>query len=498
MRPFELLVSVTNLLAVFVLPVPALRGLAWFRWLPLVALVAVIAQVLTERVREQMVPAYLLTGLCVSLGLLIHGSGGTTAIHRLTTWLMAGLGLPLLAVAIALPLVLPVFRFPTATGPEAIGTLTYHWVDSSRPEISTNDSRSPRELMVQIWYPAHNDPAAPRAPYLPKSDVVLAAFEQLQHKPVTLFTNLHYVTTNAIPAAQANPGTDGSAHYPVLIFLEGATGFRQMNTFQIEELVSHGYIVAALDQPGAAATVAFPDGHQVLMPPLDQIMPRIRASYHPTNTTLPHSEKPQDSGNIIPFLAQDVSFVLDQLAELNHTDPRGILTGRFDLQRIGVFGVSLGGIVTAEACHRDQRLRACLMLDAPMPTDVVQAGLSQPSMWFTRPVEDMRLERQRAGGWSEEEIALHQSSMRTTFTRLADAGYLVQITGTFHSNFTDLPRWSPLLRWLGVSGPIDAQRAHHIINAYTLAFFDRHLRNLPTSLLDAPSAPFPEVSIERR
>jgi hypothetical protein len=36
-----------------------------------------------------------------------------------------------------------------------------------------------------------------------------------------------------------------------------------MNTFQVEELVSHGYIIVAIDQPYAAASVVFPDGRQV-------------------------------------------------------------------------------------------------------------------------------------------------------------------------------------------------------------------------------------------
>jgi predicted dienelactone hydrolase len=62
----------------------------------------------------------------------------------------------------------------------------------------------------------------------------------------------------------------------------------------------------------------------------------------------------------------DVRFVLDQLAALNHSDPNGILTGRLELQSVGAFGVSLGGIVVGEACRLESRLRACLVMDAPM------------------------------------------------------------------------------------------------------------------------------------
>ena len=77
--------------------------------------------------------------------------------------------------------------------------------------------------------------------------------------PEFTFGHFKYITTNAIPSA---PVADNEPSYPVLIFLEGAIGFRQMNTFQVEALVSHGYIVAAIDQPYAAAEVVFPDGSQ--------------------------------------------------------------------------------------------------------------------------------------------------------------------------------------------------------------------------------------------
>lgn len=76
--------------------------------------------------------------------------------------------------------------------------------------------------------------------------------------------------------------------------------------------------------------------------------------------------------------------MLDQLESLHRADPNVILTGKLDLRRVGVFGISLGGIVVGEACRIEPRLRACLVMDAPMSTDVVRAGLQQPSMWITR------------------------------------------------------------------------------------------------------------------
>ncbi len=67
--------------------------------------------------------------------------------------------------------------------------------------------------------------------------------------------------------------------------------------------------------------------------------------------------------------------------------------------------------------------------------------------------------------------------MRAVYESLSGAGYFVGVPGMFHSNFTDIAKWTPLAPHIGLAGPIDAQRAHDIINAYSLAFFDRHLRS---------------------
>ena len=68
----------------------------------------------------------------------------------------------------------------------------------------------------------------------------------------------------------------------------------------------------------------------------------------------------------------------------------------------------------------------------------------------------------------------------------------------FHLDMTDAPLLSSLVPWPGLAGPIGAERVHGIINAYSLAFFDRELRGRPAPLLDGPPPPFPEVTFEAR
>ena len=506
MRSLETLLLMADLLTGLVASVPRWRAARLMRLAAGVGLMIAAAQVLVEGPRWQMFPAYALTFLFFASSWLMNiAPSGAPAPRSRFTLVAIGLGVLWLAVAVALPMIVPVFRFPTPTGPHAIGTLTYHWVDAARSEVFAADARKRRELMVQVWYPASAQPSAPRTAYLPDATAVTAAVARILNLPAFVLGHFKYVTTNAVSSSQA---AGDRATYPVLIFLEGATGFRQMNTFQVEHLVSNGYIVVALDQPGAAAVVVFPDGQQVAgLTTLAQFKAAVAPSYMPGLPDAPHNgllglQLPNgrvlNDNSIVPYLAQDVSFTLDQLAALNRADPNGILTGKLDLQRVGAFGMSLGGIAVGEACRLDERLRACLVMDAAMPTNVVKAGLQQPSMWITRDAAGMRLERQRAGGWPEVEIEAHQTSMRAVYEGLPGDGYFVRIPGTFHFNFTDVPIWTPLAPQLGLAGPIDAQRAHDIVNAYSLAFFDRHLLSRPAELREGPARRYPESIFESR
>jgi predicted dienelactone hydrolase len=503
MRPLETLLSLANLLAFLVLALLRLRAVPWVRHLAPIALAIAVAQVLVEGPRWQMVPAYALAGLFFLIWLLQNiAPAGEPAGHgrtnRFAVGLAVGLGVLELAISIVLPIMLPVFRFPHPSGPYGIGTLTYHWVDADRPEVFTADPGDRRELMVQIWYPAEEDPSSPRAPYIQDADAVTSAFARQFDVPGFLLGNLKHVNTNAIPSAPvAAPMADDEPGYPVLIYLEGLGAFRQMNTFLVEELVSHGYVVVAIDQPYTATDVVFPDGRQAEGLPFERTKPLARQSFLPAKRAPTLNGRTFQEG-IVPYLAQDVSFALDRLAVLNQADPNGILTGQLDLQRAGIFGPSLGGLVGGEACRLEPRLRACLFLDAPMPTHVVRSGLQQPAMWITRNAEAMRLERRKVGGWPEAEIHAELSSNWAVFESLPGDGYFVQVPGMFHSNYTDLPSWSPLWRLLGVAGPIDVQRANSIINAYSLAFFDRHLKSQPATRFDGLRKQYPEVHFETR
>jgi hypothetical protein len=69
--------------------------------------------------------------------------------------------------------------------------------------------------------------------------------------------------------------------------------------------------------------------------------------------------------------------------------------------------------------------------------------------------------------------------------------YEVTLAETQHGHFSDLLLANP------PPGQLDPRRAHEIILAYTLAFFDKYLKGHDSSLLTAPYSPYPEVTFRR-
>jgi len=198
---------------------------------------------------------------------------------------------------------------------------------------------------------------------------------------------------------------------------------------------------------------------------------------------------------MIPYFAQDAIFVLRRLANLSASDPAGVLSSRLDVNRAGIFGLSMGGEVSAEACRLEPLFRACLVMDVWMPVDIARDGLPQPSMFITRDTATMRRE-----GWRQTDIDETFNTMRSAYEASSGDRYWLLIPGMYHQNPSDFPLAipAPLGRWIGLIGPIDAWRGYEILNAYTLAFFERHLKSQSEAMLAGPARQYPEVTFETR
>ena len=360
--------------------------------------------------------------------------------------------------------------FAKPTGKYAIGTVSYWVTDPDREEIFITDKHQARQIPIQVWYPAENTSQSDYAPYISEATKVSEAISELLHIPKALLYPLQFKRSNALAKAPVNKE---KAQYPVLLYLTGLYGHRCINTFQIQELVSQGYIVVGIDCPIAVALATFPDGSTLKSLPRTLIDPMLNESLTEENPLLSYKGKTFEGG-LIAYFAKDVSRVIDFLTALNTNDPNHLLYNKLNLDRLGAFGVSLGGVIVSEASWRDRRIKASLIMESPIPKKIAQTGLPVPTMVITRPAEAMRAERKKSGGWTESDIEQHLSTMRALFENTAESEF-VQLPDMFHVDFTDVPLWVPFPHLLGFSGKTPIEQTHDKLNGLTLTFFKEYL-----------------------
>jgi predicted dienelactone hydrolase len=472
MRLFEILV----LLAILpTLLWPIFIGREKPRWIALLSLLTIlfaIIHLIVEGYRWQMVPAYTLACIVFIMNLRrLLGSSGAPRSRRWLSITASLAGLLILGVATALAALLPVPRLPHLTGTYNVGTVSYHWIDSSREEHFTEDPSDRREIMVQFWYPAEIAPGAKPAPYLSNVNVAGPVLARSLDLPSFLVDHIGLVRSRSFPTS---PVAKTQPRYPVLIFSHGLGGVRMQNTYQVEELAGHGYIVVAIDHTYDCSVTVLPDNRILLS--------RAKVPQDASN-----EEKERARVKWVEIRAADARYVLDELEKLNAGDPNGLFTNRLDLERVGILGHSLGGATTGLACSLDSRFKAGINMDGTLRGSVIETGINQPFMFMNG--------EERWGSPTEHERFVR--NMNTVCSNLKNGGYKLTIKGTAHYNFSDLPIMTPLHSLTKGTGPIDGERGLRIITDYSLAFFDKHLNNRDAPLLDGSSSNYPEVLFEK-
>ena len=364
---------------------------------------------------------------------------------------------------------------PAPTGPYRVGRASFHRIDTSRPEIFTADPSDHRQVLFHIWYPAQptGGTVAPYIDPLPDDEVFRKSYSFVGIENA-MKTRSHAFTGVKVSSAKRR--------YPVIIFSHGLGRVSAHYTTFLENLASHGYVVVGVDSPFFSSILIMPDG-------------RIIKNESQRN------QRPGAREEEAVIQAQDLIFVLSELERLSKKDSDIGLGGRFDLRHVGVFGHSRGGFTAPHACLLDGRFRACLNLDGyPLTPAVMEQAIRQPYMHIEEiePWESPATEEElaRANMTRAEEVRVVQEAKRTRetmFSKMSSGVYLVTVKGAAHNSFSDMPFIAPE-RWSNIE--INAARALTITNAYILAFFDRHLKDRPQSLLKASDPMFPEVTLK--
>jgi dienelactone hydrolase len=362
--------------------------------------------------------------------------------------------------------------FSPPKGPFAVGTHEYLWIDQKRDEPFTKDPTDRRRLLARVWYPAEKVPGKEAARYVPEVN---------EFPEKSIYRRGQNIKTNAVTDA---PLAKGKARFPVLVYQPGGGTARFVGTFQAEEFASQGYIVVSTDHAGFSETILFPDGFR--------FQADLMLAPKETGNFRDDVLKNWDWLNkeVFPTWIADATYTLDKLTELDRM-PQGLFYKRLDLSRIGMLGWSFGGATAMQMSRNDRRVKAVVDQDGQLFGDVRDKGTSRPFMVLHHGNEDKPPKPEQAEVMKEM-IAITKAQIKSLLEHSTNDWYEVTIAKTQHGHFSDF-----LLFYPPNPKDLDIRRAHEIIIAYTLAFFDKYLRGKKPDLLQAPSARYPEVTFKK-
>ena len=323
----------------------------------------------------------------------------------------------------------PEYDPPRVTGSHEVLIEEYTWIDESRIETYT-DTGENRSVTIKIWYPAEE-------------------------------------------------GT-----YPLVIFSHGSLGMIDSNYSTCMELASNGYVAVSVAHPYQAIYVTDTDGKTTY---IDKGFLQ--------DVTTDNGEDTPEHNEAVYYLQKewmavrkgDLNFVLDTLLEKTAAGEPGAFA-RIDLEKIGLFGHSLGG-ATAVAVGRERTdIDAVIDLEGTMLGEYT--GYENETYSFNEEPYPVPILDVNSRAVYEEVVSIVRNDSQTSDAKNgyvnfyiiehAVDGHSAIFEDAGHLNFTDLPIISPTLAGMLGVGSVDARTCIENVNEMVLHFFDYYLKDAST------------------
>ncbi len=367
------------------------------------------------------------------------------------------------------------------TGNNFVGITYLSFVDNNRKELFDNNQESNREITVKAWYPS--DKQSNPEPYFLNAETEFV----IRYLPFPeIYKDLKTNSSRDVPLSSKEN------KYPILIFSHGWGEHYSQNTILMEELASHGYIIFSIAHHYECKFSSFPDGRLIyidmnslrfrkIMQEMQspKAMELMQKMYKASND----EERIQvfvETNNVLPTAlvetpkhwAEDISFFIDQLEDINNEHK--IFKEKLNLDKIGVFGMSMGGIASTEICITDKRVKTCVSIDG---------GLNGSALAEEIPTPLMFLNSKRYLGYGK--IFTSKSQMDC---------YSLSVKDSDHYNFSDYSVYPvPSISFL--LGSIDGEKTIEIMNVIVLAFFDKYLKEKQEIDLIEKAEKYTEIEI---
>ncbi|MCM3887178.1 lipase [Frankia sp. R82] len=366
---------------------------------------------------------------------------------------------------------------PRPTGVHPVGRDTLHLVDTARrdPWMPTH----PRELMVDVYYPAATAPVGRGAParYADPAEIRL----YLASLGLDGVLSAEDIATTTIASRTGVPPLSG--HHPLVLLSPGLGVGRRSLTGLAEQFASRGYVAATVDHAYESVGTLFPGARMLTCLACDRI------------------QRQADLSAAVRSRTADLSFVLDRLV-----GPRPAWRGAatIDPTKVAAVGHSLGGAASVALLAQDRRVRVGVDLDGTLGEPVPSGGLPGRAVLLLGAAADHPAPGpggQVPPGVDPDD---YDPTWAQAWARLRAPRLWLDVEGADHFSFTDDPVIADQLppppstgtgSSTGVVPTMSGARALAITRACVDAFVTRALTGDPAPLPDDLSRAYPEVRV---
>jgi dienelactone hydrolase len=344
----------------------------------------------------------------------------------------------------------------------------------------------PRNLLLHVWYPAESVGEGQLEPILTQEMADALA----KHMGVPKILK----EENLMSRSYKNAPKLKIGHFPVIIFEHGYESYARQNLSQMEKLANNGYVVMALSHPGESIATQYPDGTIELMnkekyPSLGSLNSKKEKTKNVDiiNIVIELMSKEDD-----PYVKERIFYsalkdyksvivvekpiserkadMVNLLNSLDEINESGDLANLLDLDSIGIYGHSMGGVSAYEAGSRTDLKRlpkAVANLDGPMFFYGEKGPIPKVPFLMAYSTETK---------WGSGKMSLAGINEWIFGQKTTDAWEATFFRST-HVNFTDLTYFKRLRR-LDITGKSNGFSTGVAQEEMLLVFFDKYLKGI--------------------
>ena len=266
------------------------------------------------------------------------------------------------------------------------------------------------------------------------------------------------------------PDTAGGP-YPLIVFSPGFNGLPTYYTSLLEQIASHGFVVAAIWHPYTTETTVFPDGRAI----------RFNEAGSESLYSGTRAERDAAAARIADVWLADARFLIDVLLE---GSADGIPSDLIASESVTAIGHSFGGQNAAALLATDDRVGAAVNMDGSLiHSSIEEVGLRGGS--YTLVVSDVEPPLdylERIGDTVDEWWSRWQGSNSPAGLDATASSYRIFEVpyGTHDSFATDLALLKPMFPFVIPREMVGAVHPHALLSDLT---------HIVVAAADSPSAP---------